>query len=139
MAKNSVKTIIPSDAERTEIQRAHEAMAAQQYAKSVRYDRRAKALRFVLRGGVEVAIPVGSIPYLKEATPAQLARVELYPTGEAIGLRELNVDLFVPSLVRDALGIELQQRRAARVKSAARAAAARANGKKGGRPRKAVA
>lgn len=134
-----VKIIVPSDAERTEIQRKHDAIAAQQYAKSVRYDRRAKAMRFVLRSGAEVSIPVAAVSYFRGVSPAQLAKVELYATGEAISIPERDIDVSVPGLLRDALGFELQQRRAGRVKSAARAKASRANGKKGGRPRKSAA
>jgi hypothetical protein len=132
-----VKIIVPSAAERAEIQSKHDAIAAHQYAKSARYDRSAKAVRFVLRSGAEVSIPIATVSYFRDVSPAQLAKIELYPTGEAISIPELDIDVSVPGLLRDALGFELQQRRAGRVKSAARAKASRANGKKGGRPRKA--
>lgn len=136
---SKVKIIVPSDSERAEIQRKHDLIAAQQYARSVRYDRRAKAVRLVLRSGAEVSIPVAAVSYFRGISLAQLANIELYPTGEAISIPGLDIDLSVPGLLRDALGIELQQRRAGRVKSAARAKASRANGKKGGRPRKSAA
>ena len=136
---SKVKIIVPSDAERAEIQRKHDAIAARQYAKSVCYDPGANAVRFVLRSGAEVSIPVTGVSYFLDVSPAQLAKIELYPTGEAISTPELDIDVSVPGLLRDALGFELQQRRAGRVKSAARANASRANGKKGGRPKKQLA
>jgi hypothetical protein len=86
---------------------------------------------------VAITIPLAMITELAAATPAQIGRVKLNRSGGALELRELDMDVSVPGLIRDVLGFgELQQHRAARVRSPKKAAAARANGAKGGRPRK---
>ncbi len=101
------------------------------------YDARGRAFRFYLRSGVVLTIPAHAIAELAQATTAQLKSVALVADGGAIEQRELDVDLSVPNLLRDVLGFgELQQRKAARTRSPAKAAAARVNGAKGGRPRK---
>ena len=76
--------------------------------------------------------------WLKNATPQQLAAVEL--AGEGIRGDELDVDLSVRGLLADALGPRFSTTAAGtiggRAKTRAKAAAARAIGAKGGRPRK---
>jgi hypothetical protein len=131
-----VKIVIPPAAERAKQQREHDATTAKLYATSVRYDRRAGRLRVVLKTGAEVLLQPARASYLAKLTPAQLAEIELSPVGDAIAVPSLDLDLSLPELLREALGLELQQRRAGRVKSLARAAASQANGAKGGRPRK---
>jgi hypothetical protein len=123
-----------------ERQRIHEFEAAHRYAREMQYARRRHEFRFLLRSGVRVTIPVANIPYFDGLTKAQLGRVKLDNVGGAIELREVDLDLSVPGIIRDAFGFgEIQQSRAGRVKSPKKAAAARANGAKGGRPRKKAA
>jgi hypothetical protein len=126
--------ITPASAELAKQQRDHDRMAERQYGRTLRYDRNRHALHVTLRSGVEVVLPIDKIKELAKATREQLAEVKLIPTGGALEQRELDVDLSLPGLLRDVMGFELQQRRAARAKSPAKAAAARVNGAKGGRP-----
>jgi len=131
------KILAPSPTELAIRQRAHDRVAELQYGRELRYDRRRREFRVLLRSGVAVTIPVAAIGEFAGATPAQLAEARLIPTGGAIEQRELDVDLSLPGLLRDVLGFgEVQQHRAARVRTPAKAAAARANGVRGGRPRK---
>jgi hypothetical protein len=65
--------------------------------------------------------------------------VELSPAGWLIVFPALDADYSVAGLLREIFGFTAQQRRAGATKSPARAAASRANGKKGGRPKKARA
>jgi len=71
-----------------------------------------------------------------------LARVTVSPGGGALHWRALNVDLSVPGLLLASVGRADRTRELARLaglaKSTAKSAAARANGAKGGRPRKRV-
>jgi hypothetical protein len=109
-------------------------------ATRARYDRKAQRIELELTSGYLFAFPIKAIPALRRASTAQLAAVELHPTGLSIHWEALDVDLSVPALVLSAVG-EREQRRqlaslAGRVTSVAKAKAARANGALGGRPRK---
>ncbi len=106
-------------------------------ARSARYDTRKRALVLVLATGAELSIPIASIPKLAKATAAELSEVELEPDGTGLHWETLDADFHVVGLVREATGQADVYRRAGAVKSAAKTAAVRENGKKGGRPRKA--
>jgi hypothetical protein len=109
-------------------------------ARSVTYDSRRRRLHIELMSGVAVAIPVAQVECLASAKPAVIRAVQV--TGGGSGLRwpDLDADLFVPDLLAGCFGTRTWMRSlarsAGRVTSEAKAAAARANGKKGGRPRK---
>lgn len=104
----------------------------------VRYDYRSRMVIIRLRSGVTMVVPRGGIPDLKRATRDQLERVEL--AGEGIRWPDLDVDVSVPGLIGDLLGPRFSTRASGRIggrsKSKAKVRAARANGAKGGRPRK---
>lgn len=84
--------------------------------------------------------PVASIPELAKASTKQLAAVEISPGGFGLHWEELDADLEVAGLLMSSLGRKEKltelARIAGRTKSPAKAAASRANGAKGGRPRK---
>lgn len=107
------------------------------YANDVSYDRKSGRLVLELTNGYQLRIPVSDLPDLAEATHAQLAAVELGPEGHSLWFEELDADYSVPGLVLS-LGARESGRRGGSVVSEAKAAAARRNGAKGGRPRKAV-
>jgi hypothetical protein len=95
-----------------------------------------------LSNGYLFGFPVSSIPELSKATARQLAEVQLFPEGDVLHWEELDADLSVPGLLLSSLGrkekLSELARIAGRAKSPAKSAAARANGAKGGRPRKAT-
>ena len=75
------------------------------------------------------------------ASRAELVQVEVEGLGFNLHWPKLDVDLYVPALVAGVFGtqdwmVKALARRAGRSTSPAKAAAARANGAKGGRPRK---
>ena len=111
-------------------------------ATSASYDRATRRVVFELTNGYSFAFPVRVILALDDATPAQLAAVELDPSGGALRWDALDVDVSVPGLLLSALGVEERLRHlaslAGRVSTDAKAKAARANGVKGGRPPKRV-
>ncbi len=125
------------------VARGKRALASGQYAKAAWYDPTTERLMLTLSNHALVGIPVAGIAYLKNATPAQLKAVELTPTGSGVSWRALAVDLGVPGLLADTFGSQAlahgMGRLGGQVKSSAKAKAARANGAKGGRPRKRVA
>jgi hypothetical protein len=93
-----------------------------------------------LTNGVAFAFPVGLVPGLAHASSAQRAALTLSPTGDGILWPQLDTDVSVPGLIADAFGraaaAKALGRLGGRVKSEAKDSAARANGARGGRPRK---
>lgn len=83
-------------------------------------------------------VPARSIQGLENATPAQLAEVELL--GETgLHWETLDVDFTILGLMKGIFGTAKfmeAQRRGGQSRSAAKIEASRANGAKGGRPRK---
>jgi hypothetical protein len=77
---------------------------------------------------------------LAGAKPKQLKTVRAGFGGESITLDDLDVDISVPGLLRDLVGMTsaaaLLGRKGGSATSEAKAAAVRENGKRGGRPRK---
>jgi hypothetical protein len=131
------KIIMPDKAELKRLQAECDRLAERQDAKEIRYDRRARAFHFAMRSGASVTVPVAALREFDNATQGQLQEVKLVAAGSAIEHRGLDIDMSVHGIIRDVFGFdEIQQKRAGRVKTAAKAAAARANGAKGGRPRK---
>jgi hypothetical protein len=105
-------------------------------ARAVRYDPRSDELEIVLNSGVTVSMPRSAVPGLETASRENLAQVELSPLGTSIVFEKLDADYAVQGLLRKVLGLNEQQRAAGAVTSATKRAAAAANGRHGGRPRK---
>lgn len=87
-----------------------------------------------LNNGATVAFPPQLVQGLHDASPEQIAEVEALGVGYGLHWETLNLDYTVHGL-RTASSAPRSGRR--RGRSAAKAAAARANGAKGRRPRKA--
>jgi hypothetical protein len=110
--------------------------------KAVAAEYRAKddVIAVKLATGVEVVIPRRLLQGLENATREQLRQVEIWGPGSSLHWEALDVDHYVPSLIEGVFGnrrwmSELGKRGGA-ARSEAKARAARANGRKGGRPRK---
>ncbi len=107
---------------------------------SARYDESRDRFDLTFGGGGSMAIPRAMIPGLESASQSNLETVEVSPAGDALSWPSLDVDVYVPGLVERAFGTRLfaaaTGRRGGRRKSKAKAVAAKANGAKGGRPRK---
>lgn len=113
-------------------------------AVAARYDRRASRIVVSLNTGLELAFPPGLAEGLAGATPADLAIIEISPAGLGLHWPKLDADLYLPALLEGVFGsrrwmaAELGAA-GGRVRSEAKAASARKNGRKGGRPRKKAA
>lgn len=80
---------------------------------------------------------------LQGATPSQLQDIEITPTGFGLHFPKLDADLYVPGLLEGFLGSKKWMasrlgQAGGRSRSRAKKAASRANGKLGGRPKRAA-
>jgi Protein of unknown function (DUF2442) len=89
---------------------------------------------------VIMGFPSVQLQGLSNATPKQLAEVEVTPSGYGLHWESLDVDLGVPQLVAGLFGTKAWMRELGRQggksRSVSKAQASRDNGKLGGRPRK---
>jgi hypothetical protein len=110
-------------------------------ASAARYDGATRRVVIELVNGCSYAFPARFVQDLQDASEDDLAGVEVDGAGFNLHWPKLDVDLYVPALVSGIFGTRgWMNRELARVAgkaiSPAKAAAARANGAKGGRPRK---
>lgn len=125
-------TEIDTALERGKAARLHEPRAA-----AARYDRQLGHVIVELTNGCTFAFPPRLAQGLEAATDDQLAQIEVPGTGYGLHWEALDVDLSIPGLLTGLFGTKaFMARHAGRATSPAKAAAARANGAKGGRPQK---
>ncbi|MGA3116050.1 MAG: DUF2442 domain-containing protein [Syntrophobacteraceae bacterium] len=110
-------------------------------AVAAHYDRSTGRLVIDLSTGLSIAFKPHDAQGLEEAGPEQLAEIEISPSGFGIHFPALDVDLYLPSLLEGFMGSRKWMasrlgKTGGRSTSEAKAAAARANGKLGGRPKK---
>lgn len=95
-----------------------------------------------LSNGLEIGFPVALVEALAGAKASELSQVEITPTGLGLHWPRLDADLYLPALLE---GVLFGSRRwmarlmgtvGGRARSTAKRAAARRNGRLGGRPRK---
>ena len=104
------------------------------------YDPQRRLVMFELKNGCVFGFPQHLGDGIETATPEQLAAVEVLIGGDGIGWEELDAHISVPGLLYYLLNVkEWYAKWLGSAKSEAKAAAARENGKKGGRPRKSTA
>lgn len=118
-----------------------EAKRAAGHATAARYDAAGERLIVSIHNGVELAIPVRLIQELAGADPADLAEIEITPAGLGLHWPRIDADVYVPGLLGGVFGTrrwmaQLLGAQGGRTSTPAKAAASRANGAKGGRPRK---
>ncbi len=119
------------------LRRGARAHAEEPRAASARYDRAADRVIVDMTNGCAFVFPPALAQGLADATPDQLAGIDILGAGYGLHWEALDVDLSVPDLIGGVFGTKAwMARRAGRTASPAKAAAARANGAKGGRPRK---
>ncbi len=104
------------------------------------YDATRDAIDLRFRSGGSMTIPRRIVPGLDDVPVSALGSISVSPAGDALSWPSLDADVYVPGLVERAFGTRLFARatgqRGGRRRSKAKAAAARVNGAKGGRPRK---
>ncbi|ALR23291.1 DUF2442 domain-containing protein [Sphingobium baderi] len=119
------------------LERGKLALETEPRAATARYDRQLDRVIVDLTNGCTFAFPPRIAQGLEAASADQLAEVEILGLGYGLHWEGLDVDLSLPGLMAGILGTKAYMaRRAGQATSQAKAAAARANGAKGGRPRK---
>jgi len=119
--------------------RGREMLKHEPRAIAARYDAKADRIVIDLASGATFMFPPRLAEGLADATPEELADIEILGVGFGLHWEKLDVDYSVPGLVSGIFGTaRWMAARAGRTTSPAKAAAARANGAKGGRPRKAA-
>ena len=121
--------------------RAADKKAAFPAAVSVHYDRRIARVVISLASGLELAFSPKQAQGLEHASPADLSQAEITPSGLGIHFPRLDADLYIPALLDGFLGSKRWVaaeigKIGGKVTTAAKAAAARQNGRLGGRPKK---
>ena len=124
------------------IARGREKMERDPRATAVRFDADSGRVLVELNNGCTFAFPARKVQGLEEASDADIAEVEVLGVGFGLHWETRDVQASLGGLMNGVFGTKAWMselaRRAGSVKSPAKAAAARANGAKGGRPRKMV-
>jgi hypothetical protein len=109
---------------------------------AARYDRRDGRIVIDLSSDISIAFKPQTAQGLEYANASQLSKIEISPSGLGLRFPALDADLYLPSLLEGFLGSKRWMaaqlgKAGGRTRSKAKTAAARSNGKLGGRPRKA--
>ena len=103
------------------------------------YDAVRRRVVVELTNGYAFEIPIEKLPEIAAAPAGALASVEILGAGNVLHWDSLDADYSIPALVLRAVGETYAAREFARLggrsRSRQKVAAARANGKRGGRPR----
>jgi hypothetical protein len=119
-----------------------ERLRAGGYAVSARYDARLGEVVVRLSTGLGLLITPAETEGLAGAGAADLSEIEITPSGLGLHWPRLDADVYIPALLEGVAGSRAWMaarlgENGGRAKSARKAAAAKENGRRGGRPRKA--
>lgn len=111
--------------------------ASHPLAVAARFDSKSRRIVVDLDNGATFAFPPHLAQGLDGASDSALAEVEVIAAGEGLHWESLDADFQIAGLLSGIFGTaRWMAAHAGRTRSPAKAAAARENGKKGGRPRK---
>ena len=123
--------------------RASDLQASVPRAVAAHYDRRNDRVVIELSSKVTISFSTRDAQGLENARASELEEIEITPSGFGIHFPKLDADLYLPALLEGFLGSKRWM--ASRLgqiggksRSAAKKAASRANGRLGGRPKKAA-
>lgn len=124
--------------------RAAELRAKVPHAVAAEYDASRERIVVALSTGFEVAFQPCVLQGLEHANAAELANIEIDPSGFGLHWPLLDADHYLPGLLEGVFGSRAWMAaqlgaKGGKASSAKKAAAARENGKHGGRPKKVAA
>ena len=124
-------------------QRAKDLKARIPRAISAHYDRRTKRIVIELSSKLIVSLSPSDVEGIEHATPSQLNEIDISPSGFGIRFPAVDADLYVPALLEGFLGSKTWMASrlghiGGQTRSKAKQTASRANGKLGGRVKKAA-
>ncbi len=121
--------------------RAHELKSHVPQATDAVYNPDTGLVCIRLSNGIVIGLPAAQTQGLESVSAADLSAIHISPSGYGIHFPELDVDLYLPALMEGIFGTKAwmaeRGRKGGQAATKAKKAAARANGKLGGRPRKA--
>ena len=134
-----------ADTLKEQIARARQAAEAadvtEPRVESARYDHESDRIVVDLKNGATFMVPVSMLEGFAHASPADIADIEVTPSRAGLHWEKLDTDFSVPALLKGIFGSKTWMselgKKGGSTTSEAKALAARENGKKGGRPRKA--
>ena len=122
------------------LSRARSFQAEDRSAVRAAYDKKEDLVTLFMADGVRISIPRPQLQGLQGATATELSKIELIGHGTGVRWPTLDVDHYVPGLLNHVFGTSKWMAQLGRiggaVRSKAKAAAARTNGKRGGRPKR---
>jgi uncharacterized protein DUF2442 len=124
-------------------QRAKALQSSVPKAISARYDRKSGRIVIDLSSRLTLSFSPNDVQGLEHAKPSLLDEIEITPSGFGIHFPKLDADLYVPGLLEGLLGSRKWMasrlgQAGGQSTSMAKRSASRANGKLGGRPKKAA-
>ena len=140
MAKDWPKAEMDREIDRA-LARGRRRALSEPRATRARYERRTGRVVVDLTNGCSFVFPARSLQGLARARDAELTDIEILGSGHGLHWPALDADFTVPGLLMGVFGTRAWMaselaRRAGQAKSPAKAAAARNNGRRGGRPRR---
>ncbi len=119
--------------------RAHELKSHVPQATGAVYNPDTGLVCIRLSNGIVIGLPAAQTQGLETASTKDLSVIHISPSGYGIHFPELDVDLYLPALMEGIFGTKAwmaeRGRKGGQAATKAKKAAARANGKLGGRPR----
>jgi hypothetical protein len=108
-------------------------------AESAHYDRERDRVIVRLSTGIELGLRPKDLEGLEKASPEELSDIEIEAVGLGLHWPKIGADIYLPTLLVGVLGSRRWMARrlgaaGGEARTEAKATAARANGKKGGRP-----
>lgn len=121
--------------------RGAEKKAAYPTAIAARFDRRTARIVISLNSGLNITFLPRDVQGFENAQAADLVEAEISPSGLGVRFPKIDVDVYIPALLEGFLGSRnwmaaQNGRSGGKSSSPAKTAAARNNGKLGGRPKK---
>lgn len=123
------------------VRRADQRLKREPRAVAARFDPRSRRIVVRLSSGLDIAFAPRDAEGLQAAAADDLGAIEISPSGLGLHFPRLDADLYLPALLEGYLGSRTWMAarlgaKGGRATTPAKASAARANGRLGGRPRR---